>query len=129
MRIALVGGSELMAWIVGEVSPVDVEVEHLPGFVVAKGAVETRPPDAVIFAISPERPPWDELVGLCDEHQPPIPSTVYFSRDHRALDADGSDIATRGDLGATPGRDELHDRICALRDAARRSCGGTPRDR
>ena len=76
MRIALVGGSELMAWIVAEVSPPDVEIQHLRRFAAARETLETHPPDAVLFAVTPQRPPWDDLADLCAENQPPIPSAV-----------------------------------------------------
>ena len=78
MRILLIGGSELMAWVVRRVAPSRVEVQHGKTFEEARSALRDRPPQAVLFAVTPSRQPWDELAQICRERQPPIPFVDYF---------------------------------------------------
>ena len=78
MRILLVGGSELMAWVVRRVAPSHVEVQHGKTFEEARSALRDRPPQAALFAVTPSRQPWDQLAQVCRERRPPIPFIDYF---------------------------------------------------
>ena len=78
MRLLLVGGSELLAWVIGCVAPPRVDVQHGRTFEEARSALRGRPPQAAIFAVTPSRTPWDQLAESCRAHQPPIPFIDYF---------------------------------------------------
>jgi len=124
VRVVLIGGSALMAWIVAQVAPADLEIEHRSGFAEAKLVLVTRTPDAVLFALTPERPPWNELLRWCRQQQPPVPFAVYFGRDSATGDVDpprraaGDDSAHAG--AVPPSRDELWHKLDRLQEAVAR---------
>lgn len=77
MRLLLVGGSELTAWVMGRLVPPDVEVERCSSFEEARQILTNDPPQAVIFDATRSRLPWSSLAGICAEHEPHIPYVCY----------------------------------------------------
>ncbi|MCP4657909.1 MAG: hypothetical protein GY856_21080 [bacterium] len=81
MRLLVVDRCSLMQWVVQRLAPADVEVEQATTIDEAMAILRDRPPQAVIFNLTPESFPWAEIERLCRRQQPPI-STVYLSCVH-----------------------------------------------
>lgn len=69
----IVDGSQLMGWLVDNLSPESVDVRQTASFSETKDLLLTKPPDAAIFNIGPADLPWNELHAICDSHKPRIP--------------------------------------------------------
>ena len=77
MRLLLVGGSELTAWVVRRLVPSGVEVERCDTIAEARETLVDAPPQAAIFDVSRSRVPWRSLADLCNRHEPRIPFLCY----------------------------------------------------
>ena len=73
VRLLIVDGSPLMAWLVSTVTPPGVQVERASSFTEAEIMLKEHPPDAAILNITPSHLNWSFLGDLCRVHQPPIP--------------------------------------------------------
>jgi DNA-binding response OmpR family regulator len=81
VRILVIDGCQLNAWLVGRLAPPGVNIEQVQSFEGAREVLTTNPPDAVILNVTPCELPWGQLADLCRNHEPPIPyllcSTVF----------------------------------------------------
>lgn len=121
MRVLLVGGSHLMAWVVGRLAPTCADVEHCATFAEAEAALRLHPPRAVVFAVSPRREPWSSLADVCLRHQPPIPFFAYFPPRDSAAEAGAVSGAGRVGVRRPLPAEELRIRLEELIETASRS--------
>jgi DNA-binding response OmpR family regulator len=77
VRVLVVDGSRLMAWLVGAVAPEAIEVQHASSLAEARDALLHHPPQAAMFNLTPARLPWHELAEICRKSKPPIPFRCY----------------------------------------------------
>lgn len=73
LRLLVVDGSRLMAWLVAQVVPPGVEVVHVASLADAERILVEDPPAAAIFNVTPTLAAWRALVDRCAGHRPPIP--------------------------------------------------------
>jgi len=73
VRLLIVDGSPLMAWLVSTLAQPEVKVERATSFKEAETILKENPPDAAILNITPAHLNWSLLGDLCRVHQPPIP--------------------------------------------------------
>ncbi len=89
MRLLVVGGSQLMTWVVRHLVPAEIEVEHATTEKQVRGILRYRPPQVALFNVSTSPFPWREVQQLCRGHEPPIP--VLF-HSYACLDRDEAGI-------------------------------------
>jgi len=77
MRLLIVGGTDLMAWVVRHLVPEDVEVEHATTLDEVKTILRLRPPRAALFHGKTSTSPWSEVYRLCHTHEPPVPTLFH----------------------------------------------------
>lgn len=77
MRLLIVGGTDLMAWVVRHLVPGDIEVEQATTLDEVKTILRLRPPQAALFHGKASTRPWSEVYRLCHAHEPPIPTLFY----------------------------------------------------
>ena len=73
LRLLIVDGCQLNAWLAGHLVPDGVRVELAQSFDRARATLSDDPPHAAIFNVTPCDLPWEELALLCQDHDPPIP--------------------------------------------------------
>ncbi len=73
MRLLLVDGNVLLAWVVRHLAPADVEVECADTREQIETALRERPPDGVLLNLRRASGPWHEVAAWCQQHDPPIP--------------------------------------------------------
>ena len=100
MRLLVVGGNPLMGWIVQHLVPDSVSVELAATLEAGRETILHRPPDAVVVRVIPKPCPCREIVELCRQRRPPIP-TLFYSGAY--LDPDELDApAIHGDIATEP---------------------------
>ncbi len=77
MRLLIVGGTSLMAWVIRHLVPEDVEVMHATTLDEVTTILRLRPPKAALFHGNPSTRPWSEVHRLCHTHEPPIPTLFH----------------------------------------------------
>jgi len=77
MRLLIVGGTDLMAWVVRHLVPGDIKVEHATTLDEVKTILRLRPPQAALFHGKASMRPWSEVYRLCHTHEPPIPTLFH----------------------------------------------------
>lgn len=118
MRVLLIGGSQLMAWVVAHLAPPHAEVEHCETFADAEATLSLRPPRAVVFAVTPDREPWTELADLCALHQPPIPFFAYFLPRDSAAEPGAAGSGASGSVRRPLSAQQLRSKLEELVEAA-----------
>lgn len=73
MRILLLDGCRLNAWLLGSLAPPEVRIRLTDSFAEAIAILETDPPDAAIFNVTPADLPWEQLAAACAAKSPPVP--------------------------------------------------------
>jgi len=77
MRLLIVGGTDLMTWVVRHLVPADVEVVQATTLDEVKTLLRAHPPQAALLHGCASARPWSEVYRLCHTHQPPIPTLFY----------------------------------------------------
>ncbi len=90
MRLLVVGGNPLLGWIVQHSVPEEVVVELATTREAARQTILDQPPDAVVVQAISRPCPCREIVELCRNRRPPIP-TLFYSGAY--LDPDELDIS------------------------------------
>ena len=94
MRVFVLDESQLLAWMVGRLSPPGTEVVGLTSFDDARRALLENPPDAAVVSLTSAHLPWREFRQLCSDCRPPVPilyeSCVFSSAEEAGLEP-GSD--------------------------------------
>lgn len=127
MRVLLIGGSHLMAWVVAHLAPPSADVEHCETFAEAKAALLLRPPRAVVFAATPDREPWSELADMCSRHQPPIPFFAYFPPRASVAEGGASGGAESGSVRRPLSAQQLRSKLEELAQTASRNAPAPPK--
>lgn len=123
MRLLIVGGNQLLGWIVQHLVPEDVTVELATTPEAACRTILDRPPDAVLVRVIPKPCPGRQIVELCRRRRPPIP-VLYYSGAY--LEPEELDVPVSDDSFSTePGELRRHlDRLLhASRERRGRAAG------
>lgn len=73
LRLLVVDGSPLAAWVITRLVPDDVRVITATSLQQARDVLVDDPPHAVILNLTPSRVSWRDVVELCKQRHPPIP--------------------------------------------------------
>ena len=78
MRVLVLEDGQVMAWVVGHLSPPGTEILTFDWFGDAGRMIERDPPDAVVVSLTAAHLPWREFQRLCASRTPPVP-VLYAS--------------------------------------------------
>lgn len=118
-RVLIVDGSSLMAWLVAQVAPPDVEVVHATSLALAEEILDRAPPDAAIFNVTPAPIEWRSLFERCSRHVPPIPFLCCSVLDGPDVVDLGISCADADYFSKSLSVAELRERVLTLVDRAR----------
>lgn len=95
LRLFVLDPCHLLAWTVERLAPRGTEVVGFTSFDEAARALDERPPDAFVVALTSPHLPWREFRALCAAQRPPVPvlcvSPLYETAGEAGVDvADGA---------------------------------------
>ncbi|MCP3956672.1 MAG: hypothetical protein GY719_02350 [bacterium] len=73
MRLLIVDGNELLAWVVRHLAPACVEVESATTREQVETSLRDHSPDAVLLNLRHSAGPWRDVAAWCRHHEPRIP--------------------------------------------------------
>jgi len=124
LRVFVLDESQLLAWMVGRLSPPGTEVVGLTSFDDARRALLENPPDAAVVSLTSRHLPWREFRQLCADCRPPVPilyeSCVFSSAEEAGVESDSGHTRF---LTAPASRTNLKEALEQLLDDARRARG------
>ena len=95
MRVFVLDESQLLAWVVGRLSPPGTEVVAFTSFDDARRVLLENPPDAAVVSLTSAHLPWREFRQLCADSRPPVPilyeSCVFSSAEEAGLEPGSGD--------------------------------------
>jgi DNA-binding NtrC family response regulator len=87
VRVLVLEDGQVLAWVIGHLSPPGTEVLPFNWFGDACHRIERDPPDAVVVSLTAAHLPWREFQRLCASRTPSVPVLYASAEFSNAADA------------------------------------------